>query len=117
MRFKPRKSRALVIRKGQPTKKFNLTVQGEDIPSIMDSPIKCLGKWYDATLQDGNNIKRIKNQLTEGLKQIDKSGLPGKFKAWLFQNGLLPRLMWPLMLYEVAITAVEGLERTISRHL
>ena len=117
MRFKPRKSRALVIRKGQPTKKFNLTVQGEDIPSIMDSPIKCLGKWYDATLQDGNNIKRIKNQLTEGLKQIDKSGLPGKFKAWLFQNGLLPRLMWPLMLYEVATTVVEGLERTISRHL
>ncbi|KAH3820094.1 hypothetical protein DPMN_121838 [Dreissena polymorpha] len=47
MRFKPRNSRALVIRKGQPTKKFNLTVQVDNISSIMDSPIKCLGKWYD----------------------------------------------------------------------
>ena len=117
MKFKPRKSRGLIIKKGQPTQRFNLQVQGEDIPSIMDNPIKCLGKWYDATLQDGENIKRINNQLKEGLKAIDRTGLPGKFKAWLFQNGLLPRLMWPLMLYEIATSAVEGLERSISRHL
>ncbi|XP_053395771.1 uncharacterized protein LOC128555950 [Mercenaria mercenaria] len=117
MKFKAKKSRSLVIRKGQTTKKFNLQVQGEDIPSIVDSPIKCLGKWYDASLKDANNIQRIKNQLQEGLKQIDQTGLPGKFKAWLFQHGLLPRLMWPLMLYEIATSTVEGLERTVSRYL
>ncbi|XP_052245600.1 uncharacterized protein LOC127854577 [Dreissena polymorpha] len=117
MKFKPKKSRSLIIKKGQSTKKFNLQVQREDIPSIMDSPIKCLGKWYDASLNDTNNVKRIKGQLNEGLKQIDRSWLPGKFKAWLFQHGLLPRLMWPLMLYELATSTVEGLERTISRHL
>ena len=117
MKFKPKKSRSLIIKKGQPTKKFNLKVQGEDIPSLMDSPIKCLGKWYDATLSDGENSKHIKSQLNHGLKAIDHTGLPGKFKAWLFQNGLLPRLMWPLMLYEVATSVVEQLERTVSRHL
>ncbi|XP_045195004.2 uncharacterized protein LOC123550644 [Mercenaria mercenaria] len=117
MKFKAKKSRSLVIRKGQTTKKFNLQVQGEDIPFIVDSPIKCLGKWYDASLKDANNIQRIKNQLQEGLKQIDQTGLPGKFKAWLFQHGLLPRLMWHLMLYEIATSTVEGLERTVSRYL
>ena len=49
-----------------------------------------------------------------GLRKIDKSGLPGKFKAWLYQHAILPRILWPLMLYEVAITTVEGMERKIS---
>ncbi|XP_052257664.1 uncharacterized protein LOC127862512 [Dreissena polymorpha] len=31
MKFKPKKSRSLIIKKGQSTKKFNLQVQGEDI--------------------------------------------------------------------------------------
>ena len=84
MKFKRKKSRSLVIKKGRTTKKFNLQVQGEDIPSIVDSPIKCLGKWYDASLKDANNIQRIRAQLQERLKLIDQTGQPGKFKAWLF---------------------------------
>lgn len=117
MNFKPKKSRSLVIKRGSVTKRFTLQVQGEDIPSIMDSPIKCLGKWFDSSLSDKANVERIRSQLQEGLKQIDKSALPGKFKAWLFQNALLPRLMWPLMLYEIPTSSVECLERKISRHL
>ena len=117
MKFKPNKFRSLVIKKGKVTKRFNLQVQGEDIPSIMDRPIKCLGKWYDVSLKDTNNISRTKNQLQDGLKLIYKTGLPGKFKAWLYQHGLLHRLVWPLMLYEIATSTVEGFERLINRHL
>ena len=76
-------------------------IQDEDIPSIEGNPIKCLGKCYDDTLQDVNNSKRVEEQVKDGLKNLDRSGLPGKFKAWLFQHGLLPRLTWPLMLYEI----------------
>ena len=83
----------------------------------MDRPIKCLGKWYDVSLKDTNNISRTKNQLQDGLKLIDKTELPGKFKAWLYQHGLLPRFLWPLMLYEIATSTVEGFERLINRHL
>ena len=96
MKFKPNKSRSLVIKKGKVTKRFILQVQREDIPSIMDRPIKCLGKWYDVSLKDTNNISRTKNQLQDGLKLIDKIGLPGKFKAWLYKHGMLPRLCDPL---------------------
>ncbi|XP_052237947.1 uncharacterized protein LOC127849270 [Dreissena polymorpha] len=117
MNFKSKKSRSLVIKRGSVTKRLTLQVQGEDIPSIMDSPIKCLGKWFDSSLSDKANVERIRSQLQEGLKQIDKSALPGKFKAWLFQNALLPRLMWPLMLYEIPTSSVECLERKISKHL
>ena len=30
---------------------------------------------------------------------------------------MLPRLLWPLMLYEIATSNVEGFERLINRHL
>ncbi|KAL0159871.1 hypothetical protein M9458_043596, partial [Cirrhinus mrigala] len=45
------------------------------------------------------------------------SGLPGKFKAWIYQHGILPRLLWPLLKYQVPITTVETLERNISQFL
>jgi hypothetical protein len=117
MKFKAAKSRSLVIKKGQTTERFKLYVQNEEIPSIVTSPIKCLGKWFDASLQDRDNVKNLKQQVEEGLKKIDRCGLPGKFKAWLYQHALLPRLIWPLMLYEVPSTTVEALERITSRHL
>jgi len=53
----------------------------------------------------------------DGLKEIDGTGLPGKFKTWLFQHGLLSRLLWTLTLYDVPTTTVEGLETMVNRYL
>ncbi|RXN13739.1 hypothetical protein ROHU_009472 [Labeo rohita] len=117
MKFKPRKSRSMVIRNRKVTSKFQLELQGEVIPSIEENPIKCLGKWYDASLTDISNVSRTEKQADEWLRKIEGSGLPGKFKAWLFQHGLLPRLMWLLTIYEVPLTSVEGAERQVNKHL
>ena len=38
-------------------------------------------------------------------------------KLWCMQFGLLPRLMWPLTLYEVPISKVEKLERVVSSYI
>ena len=35
----------------------------------------------------------------------------------MYQHGQLPILIWPLTLYEIPTTAVEVLERTVSKHL
>ncbi|VDI83152.1 Hypothetical predicted protein [Mytilus galloprovincialis] len=51
------------------------------------------------------------------MRNIDKTGLPGKLKVWIYQHGLPPRISWPIMLYEITLTRVEKLERTINRHL
>ncbi len=117
MKFKPKKSRSLVIRNGKLTNRFKLHVQEEVIPSIEENPIKCLGKWFDDSLTDRNNITNTEKQTEEWLRRIEKSGLPGKFKAWLYQHGLLPRLMWLLTVYEVPMTCVEGVERKINKYL
>lgn len=50
---------------------------------------------------------------------VDESRLPAKFKAWIYQHqyhiSILPRLLWPLLIYEVPITIMEGFERNISQ--
>ncbi|XP_066271283.1 uncharacterized protein [Branchiostoma lanceolatum] len=117
MKFKPKKSRCMVIKKGKITSRFKLEVQGEPIPSIEGNPIKCLGKWYDDTLSDRTNVSSTMKQIEEWLRRIEKSGLPGKFKAWLYQHGMLPRLMWLLTVYEVPMTRVEEMERKVNKHL
>lgn len=109
MKIKPQKSRSLIIRKGKVTKKFVLKIQDEEITYIEDKPVKCLGKWFDSSLKDQGNIKQLEGKVTEGLKNIDKTELPRKFKAWMYQHGLLPRLLWPLTLYEVSSTTVVAL--------
>ena len=50
-------------------------------------------------------------------RRTTRWGLPGKFKAWLFQHGLLPRLMWLLTIYEVPMTSVESVERHVNKNL
>ena len=42
-------------------------------------------------------------------------GLQVRFKEWLFQFMILPRLLWPLMIYEIGLLAVEGLEKKVNR--
>ncbi|XP_058608845.1 uncharacterized protein LOC131525365 [Onychostoma macrolepis] len=68
-------------------------------------------------LRDHNNVRSTEKQAEGWLKKTDVSGLSGKFKAWLYQHSLLPRLMWLMTVYEVPLTAVEGVELKINSHL
>ena len=117
MSFKASKSRSMIIKKGKVTNKFCLKIQEEIIPSIEEKPVKCLGKWFDASLKDGNNINDAVQQAEDWLKKIEKSDLSGKFKVWLYQHGLLPRLVWLFTIYEFPITTVELIERKVSKSL
>ncbi|KAH3884222.1 hypothetical protein DPMN_008197 [Dreissena polymorpha] len=58
----------------------------------MKRPIKYLWKWFDACLQDSDNVRKLETHVDEGLKKIDRINLPGKFKAWLYHHVLLLRL-------------------------
>ncbi len=100
MFFKARKSRSMMIKV---ISKFVLQVQGEVMPPIEDNPIKCPGKWFNASLADGAGVTNAVKQTEEWLKKIGLSGLPGKFKTWLYQRGLLPSLLWLFTVYEFPI--------------
>ncbi|KAF7644982.1 hypothetical protein LDENG_00212660 [Lucifuga dentata] len=117
MMFKPAKSRSLVLRKGRVEDKYRLHLDGVLIPSVSEKPMKSLGKIFDGTLRDKAVVQSTHMELKSWLSAVDKSGLPGKFKAWIYQHGILPRLLWPLLVNEVPITIVEGFERNISQFL
>lgn len=43
--------------------------------------MKCLGKWFDDTLCDNTNTKRIEQQVSEGMMNKEMTGLPGKLSV------------------------------------
>ena len=50
---------------------------------------------------------QVQKQLVQGLSTIDGCGLPGRYKIWCYQFGLLPHVLWPLQIYEIALTREE----------
>ena len=113
---KTKKSRSLVLKQGKLVD-FHFTLCGKEIPTIQEQPVKSLGRWYTEDLRDTKRVEETSKQINEGLNSIDKCGLPGKLKLWCLQYGLMPRIMWPLTVYEVAMTHVEAMERSINRRV
>ena len=83
MSFKPTKSRSMVLKRGKVVDKFRFLVDGTAIPSIAEKPVTSLGKTFDCSLRDTASIKATITKLEAWLSAVDKSGLPGRFKAWL----------------------------------
>ncbi|KAH3828298.1 hypothetical protein DPMN_130251 [Dreissena polymorpha] len=63
MKFKATESRYLVIKKGETTERFTFYPQNEEIPSIVTSPMTRLGKWFDASFQDRDNVKKLEQHV------------------------------------------------------
>ena len=59
----------------------------------------------------------MQKQAEDGLRVIDETKLPGKFKIWMMQFGLYPRLAWPLQIYDIALSRVEIIEQKCSVHI
>ena len=104
-------------KKGKVNTRMKFKIKGEVIPTVTEKPVKSLWKWFDTSLKDTESITQMVIQGEEWMCKIDRSGLPGKYKAWCYQHGVLPRLLWPLMIYDVPLTIVEKMERNISGHL
>jgi hypothetical protein len=64
MKFKPRKCSCLIIKKGRVSSQFKPDIQDVKISSVIDNPIKCLGKWFDSSLSDTNQSKELKLTVT-----------------------------------------------------
>ena len=92
MSFKPTKSRALVM-KGKVTDRFRFNSEGKQIPTIFEKPVKSLGKVFDSSLKDSSSVQSTCQELETWLGSVDRSGLPGKFKAWIYQHGILLRIL------------------------
>lgn len=117
MSFKPAKSRSLVLKKGKVVNMFRFKILETTIPTLSEKPVKSLGKLFDCTLKDTAAIQRTCGDLGVWLTKVDKSWLLGRFKAWIYHYAILPRVLWPLLLYDVPMSTVDALEKMISSYL
>ena len=113
LQAKPEKCRYLAIWKGEVITS-NLSIGGKMIASIAEKPIKYLGKEYNVTLSDKKQIEATIRMTEDGLKKINKSHINGRYKCWIVQHMLLPRIMWPLMIYTIPMSKVEEIQKLIT---
>ena len=115
MKFKPKKSRSLSIRRGKVDEAVKFTIADQPIPTVTDEPVKSLGRWYDDSLKDTKRGHETKQMAEEGLHKINQCGLPGKLKVWCLQFMLIPKLLWPLLIYDICISTVESIEAKVNK--
>ena len=113
---KPEKCRSLVIIKGDISSRTPI-IEGTPITSITEKQVKYLGKVYNKSLNDHEQIEEVMKELKMNLKKIGRCRVPGRYKAWMVQHMLLPRLMWPLTIYNVPETKVNDMQRLITASL
>ncbi|GFO24573.1 reverse transcriptase [Plakobranchus ocellatus] len=116
MEFKPKKSRSLSIRKGKVDEATTFTVAEQQIPTVSQEPVGSLGRWYDSSRKDTRRGAETLELASESLLAINKCGLQGKFKIWCLQFMLIPKLLWPLLVYDICSTTVEAIEAKINKH-
>lgn len=116
MRIKPKKSRSLSIIKGS-VRQIHFNVGEDIVPTVKEIPVKSLGRLYEIPLTDRHRGMELQNMALKGLEAINKTFLPGKMKAWCYQYGLVPRLSWPMQIYEIALSRIEQIEQHANKYL
>ena len=114
MTFRADKSRSIIIHKGRSLNSAPFAVNDPTsptdfscyIPSIHSSPVKFLGRLIDGTLSDRKAIKELEDKLSSLLQTIDKSPFSGTQKLWFLQHLVIPRIQWPLLIYEVSFSVL-----------
>ena len=116
MKANPKKSRSLSLVGGS-VREIHFKIGGDKIPTVREKPVKSLGRLYSISLTDRHRGTEIQKVALKGLRSIDNTCLPGRMKAWCYQHGLLPRLLWPLQMYEIAIFRVERIQQYSNKYL
>ena len=70
---------------------------------------------YDSSMKDTKRGLETVELATKGLLAINRCGLQGKLKVWCLQFMLIPKLLWPLLAYEICSTTVEAIEAKINK--
>ena len=68
MKFKPAKSRSLLLVKGKLDDEARFIVGGQAIPTISEEPVKSLGRWYDSSMKDTKQAQAVIDSTKQGLE-------------------------------------------------
>ena len=124
MKLKPEKSRSFVMENGRAVdvEPFAVggalvdgqVVGGEVIPALQRKPLRTLGRVYNAAINDVWFKAELEKKVGSKLKQLNRSKGKGAMKLWALHHILLPQVRWDLMVYDLPVSFIEGLERTLN---
>ena len=117
MKLKPEKSRSLVIQNGRSVDEEPFSVGGVVIPSLQSKPLRTLGRDYTPAVNDLWAKDMLEKKVTSGLKQLNKSQAKGTMKLWAMHHILLQQVRWDLMVYDLPLTFIEGLEKQFNKRI
>ena len=116
-KLKSSKSRVLCYNLGVVNESEMLMIGGCPIPNVAEHPIKFLGRWIRAEAKDKEVIEQTFCDLSKYLTLLDKSKLSGIQKCWGYQFMILPKMKWPLAIYDFPITKVVKMEQLVNKFL
>ena len=73
-----------------------------------------MGRIIDGSASGRNSSAELKDKLLAGLSVIDRSHFTGTQKLWILQHLLIPRIQWPLLIYEIPISLAFKLEQKVT---
>ena len=113
---RPEKCRSLVIIKGEVSNKRPV-INGNPIVSVAEAPVRYLGKVFTRSLTDREQADQTAEELERSLRELEKCQVPGRYKAWMIQHMIIPRLMWPLSIYRIPETKIREMQAKITAKL
>lgn len=116
IKIKPSKSHSISMVKEVLTD-LQFFIGDDPIPTVSEQPVKSLGRLYNASLKDKDQVRQLRIYFRAGLQVIDNTHLTWETKDLHFQFGLLTRALWPLAVYEVPIITIEKLERRATAYI
>ena len=70
-----------------------------------------MGKVYDRSLGDREQLNKC------SLRIIERCRVPRRYKAWILQQMMLPKLLWPQTIYYVPLAKVGQIQRLLTAKL
>ena len=116
MKDMPKKSQSLSLVRGS-VREIHFKIGSDTIPTVREKPVKSLNHLYSILLTDHHRGTEVQKEALKSLQSIDKTCLFGKMMAWCYQHGLLPRLLWPLQMYEIALSRIELIQQYSNKYL
>jgi hypothetical protein len=86
-----------------------LMIAGEMLIFIAETPFKYLGRKFYVSLTEHAQKEETRTKLLKMLHSVEKTALSGRYKLWLYNNAVVCRMSWPLMVYDFPLSFVESL--------
>ena len=115
LNFKNSKCKAMGIVSGSLVNPL-IPVNGKIIPAMHKTPFKFLGRLVYPKFDDKEEGAVIDKFLAL-MSKTDHVLLDNRKKAWLYENGVLPAMIWEFMVYRFTESCIATMESCANRYL